>query len=277
MKIEKIDVQTSSKKLATDISMLVDNPEFLKEISILREKWNIASLFSDCDKFSNFGMAEFNNDINEVLKKFRRDKGFKRVVEYALLTGTVPDNVYKRAYFDVVTIGEKEDVNHPERYQYAIILSPRAEKMEVVEAYYEFQEYIQGYEAKNEYEQDAQGKINFHHSTQYDVDIPGHTEEILHFLKGPIYDSADKAKFDTLKQLVRTREWYWMRLGDNLNDKNSPLVKFPKILDMWNNKCEYYKKGQVHPDGKECDYCSLRDVNIIETAVSDYVNLLAIS
>lgn len=277
MKIKSIDVQASSKKLATDISMLVDNPEFLKEINRLREKWNITSLFSDCDKFSEFSTAKFDKDIDDALKKFKRDKGFKRVVEYALLTGTVPDKVYKRAYFDVVTIGEKEDINQPENYQYVIVMSPRAEKNEVIEAYNEFQEHIRGHEAENEYDQSVQGKINFHNSTHYDMDIPGHAEEIMHFWKGTVYDSADNAKFKTLKQLERTREWYWMRFEDNFNDKNIPLVTYPKVLDMWNNKCEYYKKGEIHPQESECEYCSLKDINTIEQAVSDYIKLLSIS
>lgn len=46
MKIEKIDVQTSNKKYATDISMLMDKREFLEAIELLRHKWNIIKLAS---------------------------------------------------------------------------------------------------------------------------------------------------------------------------------------------------------------------------------------
>jgi len=131
----KIDIQTPDKKHATDIAMLVDKPEFLQAIGKLRKKWGIKKLYkpsafrvflefhimTNCDTMAaeeevKKRLSDFNKDIDLILKRFNRGRNFKLVVEYALGTGTVPNGIYRSCYFDVVKIGEPEDLNNPERY-----------------------------------------------------------------------------------------------------------------------------------------------------------------
>lgn len=164
MKIDRIDVQTSNKKHATDIALLVEQDEFLSELLKLREKWHITKLkqletspFQELLNIDNVILKEitgkeeqqkirneFNKDIAGVLKKFNKSKNFTSVVVYALVTGTVPEGVYQGCYFDVVAINEPEDLSKPENFQYVIVMSPRTELKEVKQAYKDFKEHIKG-------------------------------------------------------------------------------------------------------------------------------------
>jgi uncharacterized coiled-coil DUF342 family protein len=163
MKIDKIEVLTSNKKHATDIVMLVDKPEFILEIQRLRDKWDIDKLESIKGLFGdNQGLLdiegiirskfeepdeirkkhqEFNRDIDALLRQFKRGKNFRQVVMYALVAGAIPDSIYESCYFDVVTINEPADLSKPERYQYVIVMSPRTEKKEVLEAFEDFKKH----------------------------------------------------------------------------------------------------------------------------------------
>jgi len=71
MKIEKIDIQTSSKKHATDIAILVDKLEFLKEIDRLRGKWQLTSLCktSDFDGFLALHVHTKNAEPKEAQQR----------------------------------------------------------------------------------------------------------------------------------------------------------------------------------------------------------------
>lgn len=172
MKIKKIDVLTSNKSHAIDICMLVDKIEFLRELDRLRKKWRFNKLIKLKKIFNTTSLLDltnplfysgtskdqiesklplFHNDINDLLEKFHRGQNFKIVILYALITGIVPEKIYKSCYFDVATINEEEDLSKPEKYQYVIVLSPRTEKQDVLDAYKEFQEHIKE-------------KIKFHHS-----------------------------------------------------------------------------------------------------------------
>ncbi len=165
MKIEKIDIQTSNNKHATDIAMLVDKLEFLRELQRLRQKWHIVELYKRKSVFGGIALLdtlaplsytgmneeeaekrlpEFNKDIDNVLKTFKRGKNFRLVVVYALFTGKIPDGIYQSCYFDLVTINEPEDLSKPEKYQYVIVMPPRTEKQEVEEAFKEFKEHMDG-------------------------------------------------------------------------------------------------------------------------------------
>lgn len=274
----KIDIQTPNKKHATDIAMLVDKPEFLQEVEKLRQKWNIEELYKSSafhsflefhimtnkntvsvDKEVKERLSDFNNDIDLILKRFNRGRNFKLVVEYALGTGTVPNGIYRSCYFDVVKIGELEDLNNPERYQYTIVLSPRTELKEVVDAYKEFKEHIKG-------------KIDFESLANLDVEIPTDKELIEQYHRGNIYSSADIDKFKTLKELDRTRRWYWMRFEKQINNANEKLISFSEVTKEWIKNCPYTDDNM--PSDHKCEYCTFCEQNRIEKAVSDYVNLL---
>ncbi len=299
MKIEKINIQTSNNKHATDIAMLIDKPEFIKELIRLREKWEVTELYSLpniheqlIEKVDLKGKNnEFNDDIDELLKKFNRGRNFKKVIEYALLTGIVPEGIYLSCYFDVATIGELEDLSKPEKYQYIIVMSPRTEKQEVEQAYKEFQEYLTGYEATNEFETDILGKINFLKRTQnLDIENPNDRELIDQYHKGNVYETADITKFKSKTDIDRVREWYWIRNEKYFNGEISKPLSYPEVLDEWLDTCPRYKNGETHDaNDAECPKCTfyrkrirndkrIKDgggsYNHIEKALSAYATLL---
>jgi hypothetical protein len=291
MKIEKIEIQTPNKKYATDIAMLVDKEEFLLEIQRLRTEWEINNLLSpsaiydgflekylstdngkiDDEKEIHKRLSKFVEDINAVLKKFRRDRGFKRVVEYALATGIIPDRIYKRCYFDKVIIGEPEDISKPEKYQYVIVMSPRTEKGEVDEAYAEFQEFIRGHEPKHELDDGVLGKIDWQKSEGAED-----AAEYEYFVKGPVYDAADITKFGTMsQQLDRTREWYWIAYRDKFNNLSTKRKRSEDILDEWQKEnCPVKTEHGDIKDKLACAYCCIENVNDIDQALSTYSKLL---
>ena len=282
MKIEKIDVKTSNKKHATDIAMLVDKLEFLKEINRLREKWRVPEPNKDSDLYRFLELTvkekdrldEFNSDIEMLLKQFNRGKNFKSVVEHALITGVIPDNIYQSCYFDIVTIGEAEDLNKPERYQYVIVMSPRTEKQEVAQAYREFQEHIKGYKATNKNENNVLGKIDFQNSENgFNWEVPDDKELIKQYHKGNIYKSADIAKFKTQKELDRAREWHWIRYDDYLNGKsNNPLTP-AEVCTEWQNKCSI-NRNLKFKELKDCSCIYCIDPVLIMKSLKKYDNLL---
>lgn len=344
MKI-KIDILTSNKKHATDIAMLVDKQEFLQEIDKLRQKWQMTQLYElknfprellNIDNIINSTsidsneaqkrLAEFNIDIDKVLKKFNRGKNFKLVVEYALVTGTVPEGIYKSCYFDVVKVGEPDSLENPEMDQYVIVLSPRTEQKEVVESYKEFKEHIKGKikfhkprispesstdedfykaieileEEKKLYSEQLQ-KLNnpdeikkaysgflertkgaqeyFQSIGELNIDILSHRDLIEQYHKGNIYSSTDIDKFKTLKELERTREWYWIRYIDYINGISKKPKTYEQVLKEWQKNCPINKQNQSEKDVMKhndclCLYCVFSDINVIEQALASYIKLL---
>lgn len=276
----KIDIQTPNKKYATDIALLVDKPEFMQALKRLREKWQIEKLYKlssfpvfmewhimtkndtlSKDKDIKNRLSEFNKDIDLVLKKFNRGKNFKMVIEYALATGIVPNGAYRSCYFDLIKIGEPEDLEQPERYEYAIVLSPRTELQEVEKVYKEFKKHIKR-------------KIIFDSIPSFDINLPTDKEIIEQYHKGNTYKAADIDKFKTLKELNRTRDWYWIAY----NNGNKKRKRSEDILNEWQEQNCSVKTD--HPDiesKRKCPYCSIEDINIVDQALSSYSKLLQIS
>lgn len=280
MKIQKIDIQTSNKKHATDITMLIDKPEFVQDLQKLREKWKIDKLYEPGNFYGFFAtnvelkgrVSEFNNDINGLLKKFHRGRNFKQVVENAMVTGVIPDGIYQSCYFDVVTIGEPEDLNKPERYQYVIVMSPRTEQREVEQAYKDFEKHIKGYEPKNEFETGELGKIEFH-TRDLNIEIPTDKELIEQYHKGNIYKSAI-IDDGNRRDLERARDWHWIRFRDYLNGIDKKPETYEDITYEWNCKCpQYPTEDKEH--NKTCEYCHVDASNVAHT-LSPYNKLLEI-
>lgn len=163
MKIKMIEIQATNKSHALEVAMLVDKKEFLQEINRLREKWKISKLTqvinslgvqfdlnvrslitnsNESESQESKKLDDFYNDIDGVLRKFRRGKNFKMVVIYALFAGVIPDNLFSSCYFEVATLNEVKDKTHPENDQFVIVLSPRTELKEVKQVFNEFKEHI---------------------------------------------------------------------------------------------------------------------------------------
>ena len=255
MKIKMIDVQTSNKKHATDIVMLVDRSEFLQEIQRLRQKWH----FDELIKLGNLlgstilldfinplvysgiskdqietNLPSFNKDIDNLLKKFHRGKNFRIVVLYALVAGVIPEDVYQSCYFDVISINDKEDISKPERYQYVIVLSPRTEKQEVTEAYKEFKNHIKG---KIKFNQpriplESEATKEFYEAMDCIEKEKKLYEEEVEKLKTP-----EEIKKTFTKYMINTEDAreYLLQIG-NLN------FDIPEHQDL----IEQYHRGDVH-------------------------------
>lgn len=276
MEITKIEIETKNKKHRTDIAMLVDKIDFLRDTQVLREKWNINIIYKpsqfdkflnwdiagDKDKISDYKEAEkrlagFNQDIVALRNKYNRTKNFDIVIQYAIGCNCIPEGVYRSCYLDTVLVSQKDNPDNTKNYQFAIVLSPRTEKQEVEEVFAEFQEFIKS-------------KIEFHkHDWPY---ISGLEDHIKRHAFGVVYPSTDIAKFKTLKELDRTREWYWMRFEKQINNTNEKLISFPKVTDEWRKKCLYTDDNM--PSDHKCEYCTFYEQNRIEKAVSDYADLL---
>lgn len=221
--------------------------------------WDVAG---DKDRISDPKIAEkrlslFNEDIITIRNKYNRTKNFDIVIKYAVGCNRIPEGFYRSCYWDKILISPTDNPNEIKNYQYAIILTPRTEKKEVEEAYKELQEHIHN-------------KIEFH---KRNILYNNATQDIIEeHVYGAVYQAADLSKFKTLKELDRTREWYWLRLGGTINDKSIKENKYDEIVVQWKRRCPYY--GKEMPDGHICEYCNFSDQNIIEHAVSDYINLL---
>lgn len=280
MEITKIEIETKNKKHRTDIAMLVDKISFLKDIKVIRKKWQINRLYKpseinvfldwliagDKNRNSDYKKAKkrlkkFNQDIIIIRNKYNRTKNFDVVIKYAIACNLIPNNVYRSCFFDKILLSSDENSNKAKNYQYVIILSPRTEKNEVKEVFDEFQEHIRS-------------KIKFHkHDWPYISGLENHIEEHVF---GAVYPSADITKFKTLKELNRTREWYWMKIGEKINGKSKEEKTYSEIVDLWREKCPYSGKEKLRqaPNDHSCEYCEFDSQNRIEKAVSNYIKLL---
>lgn len=277
MDIEKIEIETTNKKYITDISILVDRIDFLRDVQDLRSEWNITELYSPerIDSFLNWHIAEnkntiddpnevkrrlkkFNQDIIALRNKYNRTKNFDLIITYTVGCGVIPKYIYRSCYWDRILMSSDDNPNDVKNYQYVIVLSPRTEKRELEGVF-------------NDYQKHIKSKIEFHEGDT--VCIPGHEDYIEEHAFGTTYSTADIDKFKTLKKPARTREWYWMKYGDNFNDETKDVKKYPKVLEEWQARCP--QKGEHRVDKEEkCPYCSINDVNIIERAIFEYIQLL---
>lgn len=294
MDIIKIKILTENKKIKTDIALLVDKIDFLRNLHRLREKWNITKLFNPNvgldnlyyhiatkgDTLTNVNeeekrISEFRNDIKELRKKNQRTSNFDVVIVYSLGYGVVPKHVFRSCYWDKILLPfknshnanfytnsllpEESDQGVPEEYQYVIVVDPRAEKKEIVRVCDSLLLHL-----KN--------KISFHGKDW--VYNEGTKDDIEEFAFGPIYESAYTGKIKTQKKIDRTREWYWMRFGDFFNGKASKPRTYKMILDDWDKLCPQGEEHENEEEKKKCPYCGVDSFNVIERAVTEYLNLL---
>lgn len=262
MNIEMIDIQISNKYYMTEIALLVDKPDFLQDLARLREKWGIC----DTNKYSHFTTftsaleniqtKEFETDMMKLIKKYKRGKNYLLVVKSALVTGSVPDYVYKNCYFDVATLNEINDMNHPENFQYIIVLSPSTEFKELKQPFKEFKKHIKE-------------KIKFQ-KYKWDMNISSDMDKIEQYHPGQVHNNA--LNYSKKKELDRTREWYWLRYNKFLNKQDSKPLPYHEVLDIWNSKCK--NNTEVNHNIKACKYCSVEDENIVQKAISEYIHFL---
>lgn len=164
MKIEKIDIKTKNKAHYTDIALLVGSVDFVKEVNSLREQLNILRLVPvegsipgsilslnpfdsinigvDDEEEKSQRFLTFNEGVATILKKFKRDLHFKKVVEYALLAGCIPNHVYSSCFFDIVKIQDSEMGIKDDEYEFVIRLSSRTSTEDLNKAFEFYQDYI---------------------------------------------------------------------------------------------------------------------------------------
>lgn len=89
--------------------MLVDQPEFLKEVERLRIKWKIAetvpySSFTERWMIPLAGESkdeEFLSDVGALRNLFRRPDTFDKVISYAIVCGVIPEGIYRTTYWEI--------------------------------------------------------------------------------------------------------------------------------------------------------------------------------
>lgn len=276
--MKKIKVDSNDIKTALDIMLLVDHPEFQEQLKKLRDKWNItphkivetlgvpvsnlAELhidqlvlkhdprITDQDSADKL-FQELQEDIFTLRALMGRTKNYDPLIEQVLFTNTAPESVFNKCYFDVI----KTDDEHPDRYEYVIVLSPTAKTEDVLKAFNDFQNY---YMEKSKL---ANSDITF------GVD-PFIDDYLKSYIFGPSHHDLGKP-IKTQKKLFRARELYWKRNEHLLNDSQTP-TPYPDVVDWWMERCP---KNNTHADGEKCEYCDL-DIDIAQKAVSSYEKLL---
>ena len=265
MKIDRIKIQVEDPKQATDIGLLVEQEEFLEEIGRLREKWKITELkklfisppVQELLNIDNIILKEitdrkeqekmrdkFSSDIDKVLKRFNKGKNYKIVIEYALITGFIPEGIYQSCYFDTVTINEAEDLSKPEKYRYVIVLSSRAEQEDVLEAFREFREHI-----KN--------KILFESRSLPKLKESGNLiteQELKHFFEEHFVNyTAKYIKYKesikegmSLSEIVHEHIKFISNTESIRNQFEILRLRMPLSADRDSLDIETYHKGEVH-------------------------------
>ncbi|GEM_PF-6211197 len=276
--MKKILVESDSVNVALDIMLLVDHPKFLEQLAKLRDKWNInpykkieslgvpvsnlAELYIDqlvlehdpritdqdsADKL----LQELQEDIYSLRALMGRTKNYDPLIEQVLFTNTAPESVFKKCYFDVI----KTDDEHPDRFEYVIVLSPTAKPEDVQKAFSDFQNYY------NEKSKLANSNITFGIDPFIDDYVKSH-------VFGPSHHDLGKP-IKTQKKLFRARELYWKRNEHLLNDSQTP-TPYPDVVDWWMGRCP---KNNNHDNGEKCEHCDL-DIDIAQKAVTSYERLL---
>lgn len=126
--MEPIKIDIKDGRLYCDVALLVDYPEFIKDLQKLRDKWEIKELIP-LNKFTNWldelqkrptqkrqitsveGRDQYDEeiarqrphidlecDIRDLRIKHKRTDNFDKAIMYALVCGAVPNKVYKTAY-----------------------------------------------------------------------------------------------------------------------------------------------------------------------------------
>ena len=143
----KIDIKIKNNKDFGDIALLIDKPQFLEAIKMLREKWNIIAPLP-LRKLKNFQgnlfdknkLQEFEIDIRDLRIKFNKPDTFDKVMSYSIICGVIPNGIYKSTYYGIA--GSPPSRLEDRTSRVAIFVTPQSQNDDVSEALREIRKNI---------------------------------------------------------------------------------------------------------------------------------------
>jgi len=224
MEIERIEIKIKKERYYFDVAILVDKEGFLDWIKSLRDKWKIKSLFDPNDYHGFYKYIwgdikigrwnEFSADVKKVRESFNRSPNFDEVIIYALAFKYIPDGTYKPCYLE--TIVDPIDPNSPEKYKYAIIVTPNTTIDDLKPILKEYQSKL-----ATGLEQKSDSSIMEKAVAKYKFEL------------GPHYVPPSR-KSDNI---IRDRDWYWLK---------EEGLSYKEILELSKSK---NKKLDITRDG----------------------------
>lgn len=160
-------------------------------------KWGLNKLFSPTEylKFYSYIWGDdhnrwddFLNDIKKVRESFNRSPNFDEVIVYSLAFTYIPEKAYKACYLE--TIVDPSDPNDPEKYKYAIIVTPNTTIDDIKPV-------LKDYKMKV-----AIGLLQKNKQSDMDKAVDKYKYEL-----GPKYYPPSRKN----ENIIRDREWYWLK------------------------------------------------------------------
>lgn len=194
-----IEIYIKDKGEFTDVALLVDDKDFLKEITALRDKYGLNYEFPVKDenkKAAEFAgglypgnelYKRFSKDIEKIRKLFFRPTQFVPVIESAVIYGCVSEGVYRRAYLE-----EQESfdnpINIPDK-KYAIIIHAKTRDEDVLTVLQDFRKKVRlnangSDEERSKYQFGYWADLSLHNITDTHNSIDRLHEWYVKFLKG---------------------------------------------------------------------------------------------
>ncbi len=182
MKYEPVRIKIKNKKKYCDIAFLVDRKDFLKEVTRLRQKWQITRLIKPKQEFEwasrmvKKGQYDsFWKDVAPIRNHFRLTANFDRAIYMAIISGYIDDKIYETAYWRPVD--NDMDVGTPTRF--AIYITADTTKKELEAAFREFKTQVKTIRKIRPFDR--------------------------------VYLSYGDAPPDTISNIKRDRKWYWKK------------------------------------------------------------------
>lgn len=262
MKIKKIEIDITDPRRFGDVALLVDKPEFLKQLYKLREKWKIEKLFepSEYKIFQSYILdmhpeenmwEELKKDIKDLRIRFQRTPNFDKVILYALAFTKVPEDSYRTCYLKTFSnLNSSEDSYDVE---YAIVITPYTTQSELT---WELEDF------KKRMKKSIKNYIKGPHIIQ--------DESLIDYEFNVKY----KPIFRKSLMIIRARECYWL-LRNNVykNESITKLLDYETVRQLWYEKCPKKENHISEEEEKECIYCVF-DNKIIGDNIDAYTNLL---
>ena len=224
MDIQRIEIDIDDNWKYTQLALLVDRDDFLRDLYKIRQELNLTRLIPP-DRLFEYEIAEMKRHdfvkrkytevktitsyrteclrseslVFDLIRKYRRDDAYFRAIYTAVITGRTTENtvltntascalIFPEYYYYQVGLGYKDP-------QIAILLSPESSRKDVIAAYKEgFQKVLEEYKHRMR--------------MQY---------------RNPIL-------VDTVSNIKRDREWYWQ----NKNGKGYMQLAKRNIKDHMN-------------------------------------------
>ena len=125
-----ISIEVKNARHFYDIAMLIDQPDYLSWIEVIRNNLNITN--QSFDKYMDFYTHVFNqgmdkidylkNEIIRVRTSFKRTPNYDKVIEYSIAFKNIPDEIYSTCYSEVIV--DCKDPEDTSLEKFAIIITP---------------------------------------------------------------------------------------------------------------------------------------------------------